>query len=203
MTRPPLFNRCLYRFAWVSLRTAFTVAWRLKIVGSENIPPGGPVIFASNHVSLADPPVVGCSVPRPIRFMAKQELFEIPVLGWIIRHVNAFPVRRVERDVSAFKTAQRILAAGEAMILFPEGTRQKNGVLGAPKPGVGMLAAKTGSPVVPVYAHNTGRLSRFKPLAVCFGPPLSPREGEDYGDFSRRVMAAIAELKETHIGSGN
>ncbi len=193
----------LYWAGHLFFSAAFRTIWRLRVSGREHIPLTGGVIFASNHVSLADPPLVGSCIPRMIHFMAKQELFEIPVFGWIIRQVNAFPVKRVERDVGAFKTAQRLLLAGEAIILFPEGTRQRGGRLGRPKSGVGMLAVKTQCPVVPVYVHNADRLSSLKPLRVCFGRPLRAEADADYDAFSRRVMEAIADLKEECLGSQN
>ena len=101
----------------------------------------------------------------------------------------------------ATKKAQRILSSGGAMILFPEGTRQKNGVLGTPKSGVGMLAFKSGCPVVPVYVHNTDRLSSFKRVAVCFGKPLKPEGDSDYQAFSKKIMLAVAGMKEAYLGS--
>jgi 1-acyl-sn-glycerol-3-phosphate acyltransferase len=196
-------GRVLYWTGYAFFRTVFTVIWRLRIVGRNNIPAAGPALFASNHVSFADPPLVGCCLSRMIHFMAKQELFEVPLLGWFIGQVNAFPIRRVERDVAAFKTAQRILQGGGAIILFPEGTRQKSGLLGTAKPGVGMLAALSGSPVVPVYVHNSNRLKSLKRVAVCFGAPMSVGRGADYYEFSKQVMQAIAGLKETYVGSRN
>jgi len=198
MSRPSFFNRFLYWAGYVFFRSVFTVFWRLRVRGQNNIPRRGGVIFASNHVSLADPPLVGCCLPRMIHFMAKQELFEIPLLGWFIRHTNAFPVKRMERDVSAFKSAQRLLSHGGGLILFPEGTRQREGRLGAAKPGVGMLAVKTGCAVVPVYVHNADRLKNFKRLTVCFAAPLRAGPDADYQKFSDDVMRAIAGLKEKY-----
>lgn len=180
---------------------AFGVLWRRRVIGTENIPVEGGVILAANHASLADPPIVGSSVRRRVYFMAKQELFEALGFGWLIKQLNAFPIRRVERDMGAFRMAQRILAAGEMLILFPEGTRQRGGKLGRARPGVGMLALKTNSLVVPVYVHNSHLAGRLAPVTVVFGPPLSPGDETDYQAFSDRVMSAIAHLKETHFGT--
>lgn len=198
---PGLLGWALYHLGRLFFYGAFKLIWRMRVTGLENVPREGGVIFAANHVSLADPPLVGCAAPRAIHFMAKQELFEIPVFGWLIRQVNAFPINRAERDVAAFRTAQRLLLAGGAMILFPEGRRQKDGRFGRAKPGVGMLAVKTGARVVPVYAHNSRFLRSFKQVRVCFGRPLSPEGETDYQEFSDRVMQAIIRLKETHVGS--
>ncbi|HRY29269.1 MAG TPA: lysophospholipid acyltransferase family protein [Elusimicrobiota bacterium] len=199
----PRLNRFLYWLGHTFFFTVYKLVWRLKIVGRENIPLEGPLILAANHASWADPPVIGCSLPRPIYFMGKQELFDVPLFGGIIRRVNAFPVKRTEHDVGAFKTAQRLIISGKAMIVFPEGKRQRTGKLAAAKAGVGMLAAKTNAPVVPVYVHNTYRLWSLPRLWVCFGAPLSAGGGKEYQAFSDRVMKEIVRLKETHLGTTN
>ena len=103
--------------------------------------------------------------------------------------------------MGAFRMAQRILTAGECLILFPEGTRQKEGRLGRARPGVGMLAIKTGCPVVPVYVHNSANVARLGKVSVLFGPPLRPGDETDYQVFSDKVMAAVAKLKEGHDGA--
>jgi 1-acyl-sn-glycerol-3-phosphate acyltransferase len=198
LKKPSLFGRFLYRAGKIVCIIFFKGICRRRVYGSENIPKAGAVIFASNHISNADPPLVGSSIPRTIHFMAKEELFKIPVLGWFISQTNAFPIRRWERDVSAFKTAQRILSMGEALILFPEGTRQRHGRFGKPKPGVGMLAQKSGAVVVPVYVHNSDKLLSFQPLLVCFGKPMAAEGETDYGAFAHRVMDAIKDLKDQY-----
>jgi 1-acyl-sn-glycerol-3-phosphate acyltransferase len=193
-------SRLLFWMGHTMFNLSFSILWRRRVRGREHIPPRGPLLFAANHASFADPPLVGSSVHRPLYFMAKEELFQIPLLGWLIRHVNAFPIRRKEGDVGAFRTAQRILAAGGAMLLFPEGRRQKGGVFGKPKAGVGLLAVKSGAPVVPVYVHNTFRLWQCPRLTVVFGPPLVAMGGETAEGFSQRMMDAIRRLKEDTFG---
>lgn len=196
-----LLSRTLFWIGHTMFRVSFSTVWRCRVLGRENIPSHGSLLFAANHASFADPPLVGSSVSRPLYFMAKEELFQVPLLGWLIRHVNAFPIRRKEGDVGAFRTAQRILAAGGAMIMFPEGRRQKGGVLGKPKAGLGLLAVKTQTPVVPAYVHNTHRLWRFPRLSVIFGAPLTAGPGETAESFSHRIMDTIRRLKEDHFGS--
>lgn len=191
----------LYTLFHSGFAAAYRVLWRRRVFGLENVPRSGRIILAANHASLADPPLVGSSIPRPVFFMAKQELFDVPVFGWVIKQLNAFPIRRVERDVGAFKMAQRILAGGSALILFPEGTRSKDGNLGRARPGVGLLAIRTGAPVVPVYVHNGHKAASLAPLTVVFGAPLSPAGESDPQRFSEQVMAAIARLKEAHFGT--
>jgi 1-acyl-sn-glycerol-3-phosphate acyltransferase len=176
---------------------AFATLWRRRVRGLENVPRRGPLLLAANHASLADPPLVGSSLLRPLYFMAKEELFRIPLFSWVLRQVNAFPIKRKGGDLGALRTAQNILAAGGAMIVFPEGTRQRGGVLGQPKAGVGLLALRSKAPVVPVYVHNSHRVPAFPKLEVIFGPPLQAAEGESAEAFSLRAMDAIRALKET------
>lgn len=154
--------------------------------------------MAANHLSLADPPIIGCALKRHIHFLAKEELFRIPVLGWFIRETNAFPVKRMEHDVSAFKHAQRLLQQGEAMLLFPEGTRQRAGVLGPAKSGVGMLAVKAHVPIIPVLVQHSDHLGSLTRVSVTFGAPIPPRlevSRADYQPLSDMVMERIQALR--------
>lgn len=188
--------------------------FRMEVVGRELVPATGPVLIVSNHVSVLDPPLVGGSVPRPVYFMAKEELFRIPVLGRLIRSLNARPVRRDGSDMRALKGSLALLQEGRAILVFPEGTR---GMEGEPpragRPGVGMLAVLSGAPVVPVYVSGSGAalprgraLPRPGKVRVTFGPPLSfKREGKRAGDEGRKeayreaaqeMMRAIAQLRE-------
>jgi len=190
-----LYQKTLYRIGQVLSRILFTLFWRLKIDGHENIPKTGAFILASNHLSNADPPLLGSSICRPIYYFAKEELFRIPILGWLIAQMNAFPVKRKENDIAAFKKTFKLLSAGEGVLFFPEGRRSKTGELGGAKPGVGMLAVKTGVPVIPACLQNSNRLSSFAKLRVSFGKPLLPQPQDDYALFAQKVMAAIADLK--------
>src|SRR4029077_11074004 len=123
----PYFNPVLYFIGKQLTGRSFDFLWRRRVLGRENIPPKGTAgIFAANHRSLADPNLVGSAIPYPVNFFAKEELFSIPLLGWYIRHVNAFPVNRKEADLGAFKTPQRILEAGEGLVMFPEGGRRRD-----------------------------------------------------------------------------
>ena len=193
-------KRAMYGLGHGLSGLAFRTLWRLRVTGRENVPLSGPLLIASNPASFVAPPLVGSSLPRPLYYMGKEELFRWPVFGWIISQVNAFPIRRQEGDVGAVRTAQRILGAGGALIVFPEGRRQRGGVLGRPKRGVGLLAVKTRAPVVPAYLDGTHRAWRFPRLRVAFGRPLVAAEGETGDAFTQRVMDAIRQLKETRSG---
>ena len=188
--------------------------FRLEIVSPELVPATGPVLIVSNHVSVLDPPLVGGAAPRPLYFMAKEELFRIPLFGRLIRSLNARPVRRDGSDMRALKAALAQLQEGHALLVFPEGTRGEEGQpLREGKPGVGMLAVLSGAPVVPVYVSGSGAalprgraLPRPGKVRVTFGPPLSfKREGKRAGDEGRKeayreaaqeMMRAIAQLRE-------
>jgi glycerol-3-phosphate dehydrogenase (NAD(P)+) len=156
------------------------VYFRVRRIGREHIPAGG-VILASNHRSFLDPFVVGCCVGRPVFFVAKRELFRNPLIGWLLNCMGAFPVRRGQSDEESVKTALELLARGEAIVVFPEGTRILNGSLGRPKRGVGRLVLQSGAPVVPVAVMGSERARdgwRIKPVKVrvrCGAPMTFPK----------------------------
>jgi 1-acyl-sn-glycerol-3-phosphate acyltransferase len=191
------------------LRGVSRVVFRVEAAGAEHVPPSGPALIVSNHSSLLDPPIVGAMSPRTMYFMAKAELFRIPLLGRLLYALNGRPVRRGESDASALRTALRVLANGEALLVFPEATRGPEGVLREGKPGAGMLAIVSGAPVVPAYVSGSGRawprgriLPRPVKVRVHFGQPL--RFGGDaqgdrkaqYRAASQSMMAAIATLRD-------
>ena len=186
--------------------------FRLEVHGREQVPAAGPLLLVSNHVSLLDPPIVGGASPRDLHFMAKEELFGIPLLGWLIRRLNARPVKRDGSDGRALKTALRLLREGRALLVFPEGTRGVEGRLGEGKPGAGMLAVMSGAPVVPVHVSGSGRalpagrvVPRPAKVRVRFGPPLhfkaagAEERKERYREATREMMRAIAQLRDQQV----
>ena len=181
--------------------------FRLEARGTEHVPRQGPVLLVANHSSFLDPPLVGGVAPRPLSFMAKAELFRVPLLGALIRRLNARPVRREGADAGALRTALRVLQEGGVLLMFPEGTRGPEGTLREPKPGAAMLAVMSGAAVVPVFVQGSGRawprghaLPRPAKVRVTFGAPhvFERRDAEgrktDYEKVSRWMMAAIARL---------
>ena len=156
---------------------AIHLLFRVRRLGREHIP-DGPVILASNHRSFLDPFIVGICLRRPVYFVAKSELFENRLVGWFLNCLGAFPVRRGEADEHSMQTALALLGRGEAVVIFPEGTRQRTGPLRDPKRGVGRLALESGAPVVPIAVSGTERVRRGfiirpVPVAIRCGRPLT------------------------------
>lgn len=169
-----------YSFIKVFIYVLAKIFLRLEISGTENIPLNGPVVIASNHVSLLDPPIIGVASSRKIHFMAKQELF-VPILGSIYRTLGAFPVRRGTADRNAIKYGIDLLLAEKVLAIFPEGTRSKNGQLGKAEPGALMMAGKARAVIVPtaVSGTNLRSSSRIWPkVKVKFGKPIYFLEDE-------------------------
>jgi len=202
----------LYYFGHWFFRLMFRILGGFRSVGAENMPSSGGVILAPNHVSYADPPAVGCGIRRQVHYMAKEELFRVPILGRLIRIVGAFPVRRGSADRAALKKAVELLNEGKVICIFPEGTRSTNGQLQEPELGIGLVALKSRAPVVPAAIIGTekvlgphARLPRKHPVKVVYGAPMtfpdlynSRHDRDALEEVGRRVMKAIADLLEVH-----
>ncbi len=168
----------IYSLARFVLTLPTIVLFRTRGIGVHNVPRQGPVILAPNHFSAWDHFFAGVFLRRPVRFMAKSQLFKHPVIEFIFFHGGVFPVRRGNRDEEAFVTAGTILAKGGLVLIYIEGGRSRTRELGDPKPGVGRLALETGVPVIPVALHGSAGVRRWKRLllprvTVQFGEPLT------------------------------
>lgn len=195
----------LYRFGGVVARVGLATFTRATIEGREHVPSSGPLILAANHLSLADPIILGGIFPRPVRFMAKQELLRNPLVSVLVPWYGAFTVRRGEADRVAYRRALRVLEDGEVLGLFPEGTRSRTGGLQAARSGVGLLALRTGAPIIPVGIVGTEhlgpkRLLRSRPTVIVrIGRPLIVDRHErstrsEAARLTHEMMQAIAEL---------
>jgi glycerol-3-phosphate dehydrogenase (NAD(P)+) len=153
-------NPFLYWPVRAILLPVFLLYFRLQRLGREHLPAGGPLLLAANHRSFLDPFVIGLLARRPIYFMAKRELFARRWSAWLLNSLGAFPVDRGAGDSDAIDTARAILARGDCVVIFPEGTRVRPGPLGAPRRGIGRLALETGAPVVPVAVIGTEDVRR-------------------------------------------
>ena len=174
----PSWSKAAPAFYWGAtylVRAVLCVVGRWKVTGRERIP-GGPLMVVSNHLSNADPPILGAAIARRrIRFMAKIELFKYP-FGVVPRLYDAFPVRRFEADLAALLNAERILKRGGVLGMFPEGTRSRSGMIGKPHPGTALIALRSGATVLPCAIVGTEQLS--KPLNLLRKPRISIQIGE-------------------------
>lgn len=187
----------LYYFGRFLFKVMFLALYRCKSEGQENIPVNSGVIIAPNHMSFFDPPLTGCFMKKDLYFMAKQELFSVPILGFLIKRTNAFPVKRGMQDMSAFRNAFTLLENQKALLMFPEGTRSKDGKLGKARAGAGMVACNAQVPVIPVKIINTNNMKRFKQIKIKYGKPVFPPKEytkEDYLKLSEKVLSEIEKL---------
>ena len=181
----------------------------LRVYGQENIIEDGPALLAMNHQSFLDPPFAGISCQREIHYFGRKTLFDIPVIGAILRRINVIGVDLEGSDVSALKAVIRVLRNGGCTVVFPEGTRSRDGNLQSAKPGAGFIIAKTLAPVVPMRifgafdAYPRGaKIPRMTPVTIVAGEPIHFTKADVAGDprlvfqhLSEYVMEKIAALK--------
>jgi 1-acyl-sn-glycerol-3-phosphate acyltransferase len=177
--------------------------FRIEVSGIESVPETGPCIIASNHKSWLDPVFLGIVLKRKIRFMAKEELFRYPLLGWLVRELGAFPVKRGAADRQALKTAVEALKKGEAVGIFVEGTRVRTNSIGELKPGIYLLAKQTGATVLVSAIYGNYPLFKTKvPLVpnrvrISFARfNLDPRE-ISAGDYLQKMKEELEKLWES------
>jgi 1-acyl-sn-glycerol-3-phosphate acyltransferase len=194
----------LHAFGKWLFKIIFTYFLPAQIRGTENVPKKGGFIIAGNHASFLDPIVFGTACPRTLNYMARDTLFKRPVFGWILRHVNAFPLKRNAADIGAIKEALKRLKENQGLLLFPEGERRSDGKIGEGLEGVGFLARKSGVPVVPAYVEGTetvlpkgAKFIRRGRIKVVFGEPVTFQSDCPISDkdISQLVMEHIARLK--------
>ncbi len=196
------------------------VVYRVRVIGREHVPQSGAYIIAPAHRSMLDIPLASAITTRRIRFMGKAPLFRVPVLGWIFTALGGFPVERDGADVGPVRDSLRILEAGEPLVVYPEGSRQRGPTIAELQPGSAYLSAKAGVPIVPVGiagAEETfrtrGRLPGFGRIVVVVGEPIPPPErttsvvkraavDEGSGVLRERLQKLIDEAYAIRSGSG-
>ncbi len=176
----------------------YTCIFPTKVAGKENVPKEGAVILAANHMSNWDPVLVGVFLPRYLVYMAKEELFRVPILKNVLHSVKAVAVHRGSGDRAAIKAAITTLKNNGCICMFPEGTRSKDGKLHKGQNGVSLIAAKSKAVVIPVAIEGTYKIRPFRRLKITFGTPLKfPEEKADketFNRFTEKIMGQIASM---------
>ena len=198
--------RTHYFLGCVLINLMLRIFWRFRKGGQEFIPKKGGVIIASNHAAYVDPPFLGAACSRELCYLAKSELFNNRLFGWLLRKYNAFPITRGSFDRKGISQAAELLKQGKALLLFPEGTRSRDGNFLEPKLGVGKIAKEAGVPIVPAYIANSKELLltflKRKKLVILFGSPILkswlekiPKDKEGYKRIGQEIMCRIKMLK--------
>jgi 1-acyl-sn-glycerol-3-phosphate acyltransferase len=212
-------RRCV-RWCWYELLKHViyiggVLVYRIRFWGRENIPTSGPFLLVANHQSHFDPPFIGAGCPRHINFLARQTLFDIPVLGKIIPTVNAIPLDRDGVGLGGIKESLRRLKRGEGLMVFPEGTRTPDGEIAPFRPGFTALAVRTSAVIVPAAIEGAfvawPRSQKYpgpSTIDVCYGQPLTAEEIKPFSErellaeVERRVCACHAQLRERRRVAG-
>ncbi|MDQ0337762.1 1-acyl-sn-glycerol-3-phosphate acyltransferase [Caldalkalibacillus uzonensis] len=193
----------IYSLCRFILHCLYRILFRYEAVGLKHIPRRGAVLLCANHISNWDPPLVGIPLERRVNFMAKQELFKIPLLAQLLRYLGAFPVKRGASDKRAIRTALSRLQEEKVVVIFPEGTRSKTGQLGKAFTGSGFLALKEPCTVIPVAIIGPYRL--FRKVKIVYGPPVSIDDlrsekvtKQEATLATERIMNGIQRLLDQH-----
>lgn len=181
-------NKALYTFGKILLMPFYKLLYRFKVKNKGAVPAAGGVILACNHLSFADPVLLGLAEKRRLYFMAKSELFSNKFAAAVIRALGAFPVERGSGDGAAVKTGEDILREGNVMTIFVEGTRSKTGDLLRPRSGCALIAGQTQLPVVPCCITKRDYQHMFSKTIIHFGDPLSPAQLGLSPDVDRRAL---------------
>jgi 1-acyl-sn-glycerol-3-phosphate acyltransferase len=205
----------VYFLGWCFFRSVYATYFHWKVFNSERVPLDGPVILASNHASYLDPPLVGAGIKRGINYLARDTLFRFPGVGWLLRQWNSVPVDRDGGGAAGLRAILDRLLAGGAIILFPEGTRSRDGKLQPARSGIGLTVIKSTAAVVPVRVFGTfeayGRhitIPRPYGIGVKYGRPMyfeklraeaqtcsKARLKQIYQEVADELMAAIGKLE--------
>lgn len=194
-----------YLFKWSVVSPMLRAYFRGRIYGAEQVPQDGPLVVVSNHASDFDPPILSCCVGRPVAYMAKEELFKVPVLKQAIQIYGAYPVKRGSADRAAIRAALACLEAGWATGVFLQGTRTADGRITEPKLGAALIAAKTQAPLLPVSLWGTqaiiqkgSAIPRPVPVTVRIGQPIAPPSSTDRQELEAITQKCAATINTLH-----
>ena len=205
--REPSVSLLLYHlFKWSVVAPTLGLYFRGRVYGSDQVPQHGPLVIVANHASDFDPPLVSCSVLRPVSYMAKEELFRVPVLSSAIRLYGAYPVKRGSADRSAIRAAITQLNQGWAVGIFLSGTRTADGRIPDAKLGAALIAAKTGAPLLPLSLWGTDQIftkgsliPRPVPITIRIGsviPAPASTQRDDLAGVTQQCVEAIHQLHD-------
>lgn len=209
--------RWFYHAGKIVVRILVFLLARREVKGTENIPRQGPLLVVANHMTLIDPPLLCISLNRKVMFMGKEELFQSRLSSYFMRGFGVFPVHRGRADREALRKAERFLAEGLALVMFPEGMRSKNAQLQPAFPGSALIARRSGTPILPVGITGTERIKgigwllRRPRITVHFGHPfhLPPATSKSTKkELTNYIMERVAELlpqeyRGTYARQGN
>ena len=192
----------MYYVAIFLVRIAYFLWYRIRFEGKENIPKDKACIYVSNHRTYADPPLIVLGVKRKFSFMAKEELFKFKPFALLIKSLGAFPVSRGKGDETAIENSLKAISQGRNLVIFPEGTRSKDGKLGRGKTGAALIAAKAHTDIVPVGIIFEGDKLHFRSkIIVRYGKPIDPIElgisdtsGKNLKKLKKEIMDSITDL---------
>ena len=196
----------VYWFGYLLCYIVSLIFCPIRVVGRENLPKNGAYILAANHQSNFDPEIIGLTHPRlrPLAYLTKDSLFKNRLLGWIIKHLGGFPVKRGTADIGALKESIRRIKQGIPLVMFPEGTRKRPEKMQEVHTGIAFLASKTGVPVIPVFIQGSERvlpagavIPRRHPVTVIFGKPSRYDRTSSYEEIARRIREEIYALAQT------
>ena len=205
-SREPSVSLLLYHlFKWSIVSPTLHLYLRGRVYGAENVPKRGALVVVSNHASYFDPPLLSCAVGRPVAYMAKEELFSIPVLGKAIKLYGAYPVSRGASDRTAIRSALQSLENGWATGVFLEGTRTPDGKINEPKLGAALIAAKAQAPILPVSLWGTqgvliegSAIPRPVPITVRIGQLIAPPTSTNRQQLQATTLECAIAIQALH-----
>jgi len=204
--REPLISLLLYQlFKWSVVNPVLRIYFQGRVYGAEYVPQQGPLVVVSNHATYFDPPILSCCVKRPVAYMAKEELFQVPILRQAIQLYGAYPVSRGNADRSAIRSALKCLEAGWATGVFLQGTRTEDGRITEPKLGAALIAAKAKAPLLPVSLWGTQKIfvkgssyPHLVPITVRIGQPIAAPTSTERSELESVTQQCATIINALH-----